>query len=81
LIFLIYYIYSLLFRKTREIENNQFENDSLPIYIYYTPLPIEGLELDHDETNRTYIFVTSIDSNQSIAKQTFDYGNLLFYTG
>jgi hypothetical protein len=46
--------------------------------IYYTPLPIEGLELEHDETNRTYIFVTSIDSNQSIAKQTFDYGNLLF---
>jgi len=46
----------------------------LPVFIYYTPLPVQGLELDQEETNRTYLFVTSIDGNQSIAKQSFDYG-------
>jgi hypothetical protein len=46
----------------------------LPVFIYYTPLPVQGLELDLEETNRTYLFVTSIDENQSIAKQSFDYG-------
>ncbi|CAF4937489.1 unnamed protein product, partial [Rotaria sp. Silwood2] len=68
--------YVLLIGKTREIENNQFQPEALPVFVYYTPLPHKGLELDHDETNRTYLFVTSIDSNQSIAKQSFDYGNL-----
>jgi hypothetical protein len=48
----------------------------LPVFIYYTPLPFQGLELDLKETNRTYLFVTSIDENQSIAKKSFDYGKL-----
>ena len=48
----------------------------MPVFVYYTPLPIKGLELDQDETSRTYLFVTSIDNNQTIAKQSFDYGNL-----
>jgi hypothetical protein len=48
----------------------------LTIFVYYTPLPVQGLELDQEETNRTYLFVTSIDGNQSIAKQSFDYGKL-----
>ncbi len=67
---------SLLSGKTREIENNQFQAEPLPVFVYYTPLPVQGLELDQYETNRTYIFVTSIDGNQSIAKQSFDYGKL-----
>ncbi|CAF4294894.1 unnamed protein product [Rotaria sp. Silwood2] len=68
--------YVLLIGKTREIENNQFQPEALPVFVYYTPLPHKGLELDHDETNRTYLFVTSIDSNQSIAKQSFDYATI-----
>jgi hypothetical protein len=48
----------------------------LSVFVYYTPLPFQGLELDQEETNRTYLFVTSIDENQTIAKQSFDYGKL-----
>jgi hypothetical protein len=44
------------------------------VFIYYTPLPVKGLELNQDETTRTYLFVTSIDEKQSRAKQSFDYG-------
>ncbi|CAF1270300.1 unnamed protein product [Adineta steineri] len=65
--------YVFLSGKTREIENSQFQTESLPVFVYYTPLPVHGLELNEDETNRTYLFVTSIDGNQSIAKQSFDY--------
>jgi hypothetical protein len=46
----------------------------LPVFVYYTPLPIEGLALDQDEITRTYLFVTAIDEKQSRAKQSFDYG-------
>ncbi len=67
---------SLLFGKTREIENNQFQKEPLPVYVYYTPLPFQGLELAENETIRTYLFVTSIDQNQTIAKQSFDYGKI-----
>jgi hypothetical protein len=35
---------------------------------------VDGLEVDKDETTRTYLFVTSIDEKQSRAKQSFDYG-------
>jgi hypothetical protein len=48
----------------------------LPVFVYYTPLPVQGLELDQEETNRTYLFVTSIDENQLRANQSFFYGNL-----
>ncbi|CAF4972350.1 unnamed protein product [Rotaria sp. Silwood1] len=65
--------YVLLSGKTREIENSQFQVEPLPVFVYFTPLPIQGLELDQEETNRTYLFVTSIDENQTIAKQSFDY--------
>ncbi|CAM4963855.1 unnamed protein product [Rotaria socialis] len=68
--------YVLLSGKTREIENHQFQAETLPIFVYYTPLPIKGFELDQEETNRTYLFVTSIDNNQSIAKQSFDYATI-----
>ncbi|CAF3541630.1 unnamed protein product [Rotaria sp. Silwood1] len=65
--------YVLLSGKTRQVENNQFQQDPLSVFIYYTPLPVEGLELDEEETTRTYLFVTSIDEKQSRAKQSFDY--------
>jgi hypothetical protein len=63
--------------KTRQVENDQFQQESLPIFVYYTPLPVEGLKLDQEETSRTYFFVTSIDDKQSRAKQSFDYGKSL----
>ncbi|CAF4876522.1 unnamed protein product, partial [Rotaria magnacalcarata] len=37
--------YVLLSGKTREIENHQFQAETLPIFVYYTPLPMKGLEL------------------------------------
>ena len=42
--------------------------------MYYTPLPSNGFQLDAQETNRTYLFVTSLDTQQDRAKQSFDYG-------
>ena len=66
---------SLLSGQTFEIEDKMFQDQALPVFIYYTPLPSQGLELDSNETNRTLLFVTSIDGNQSIAKQSFDNGN------
>lgn len=66
---------SLLSGRTQQVENDQFQAESLPVFIYYTPLPVDGLQLDADETTRTYLFVTSIDEKQSRAKQSFDYGN------
>ncbi|CAF4451865.1 unnamed protein product [Rotaria sp. Silwood2] len=68
--------YVLLFGKTREIENNQFQKEALSLFVYYTPLTTKVLELDKEETNRTYLFVTSIDNNQTIAKQSFDYATI-----
>ncbi len=68
---------SLLTGKTRQVENDQFQEEPLPVFVYYTPLPIEGLKLDQEETSRTYFFVTSIDDKQSRAKQSFDYGKSL----
>jgi hypothetical protein len=44
--------------------------------MYYTPLPLNGFQLDAQESNRTYLFVTSIDSEQARAKRSFDYGRL-----
>lgn len=65
---------SLLSGQTRQVETDQFQAEPLPVYIYYTPLPVDGLQLNADETTRTYLFVTSIDEQQSRAKQSFDYG-------
>ncbi|UJR32210.1 hypothetical protein I4U23_019675 [Adineta vaga] len=64
--------YILLSGKTRQVENNQFQNEPLSVFVYYTPIPVDGLEIDKDETTRTYLFVTSIDENQSRAKRSFD---------
>ncbi len=66
---------SLLSGKTRQVENNQFQQEPLSVFVYHTPLPVDGLKLDKNEITRTYLFVTSIDENQSRAKQSFDYGN------
>ncbi|CAF1060401.1 unnamed protein product [Adineta steineri] len=63
----------LLSGKTRQVENNQFQQEPLSVFVYYTPLPAEGLELNGDETTRTYLFVTSIDEKKSRAKNSFDY--------
>ncbi len=65
---------SLLSGKTREVENDQFQHETLPIFVYYTPLPTGGLKLNSEEISRTYFFVTSIDDKQSRAKRSFDYG-------
>ena len=65
---------SLLSGTTRQVENAQFQEEPLSVFVYYTPLPTEGLKLDQGETSRTYLFVTSIDEKQSRAKQSFDYG-------
>lgn len=67
---------SLLSGQTQQVENDQFQTEPLPVYIYYTPLPVDGLELDADETTETFVFITSIDEQQSRAKQSFDYGQL-----
>lgn len=66
--------HSLLSGETRQVENDQFQEGPLPVFIYYTPLPVDGFHLDRDEKSRTYLFVTSIDENKSRAKRTFDYG-------
>lgn len=70
---------SLLSGQTQQVENDQFQTEPLPVFIYYTPLPVDGLQLDADETTRTYLFVTSIDEKQSRAKQSFDYGKQFFH--
>ncbi len=59
------------------MENTQFQKEPLSVFIYYTPLPVKGLELNREETTRTYLFVTSIDEKQSRAKQSFDYGRYI----
>jgi hypothetical protein len=75
ILFLFIFAYkSLLSGKTREVENSQFQQEPLSVFVYYTPLPVEGLELNEDETTRIYLFVTSIDEKQSTAKESFDYG-------
>ncbi|CAF1358035.1 unnamed protein product [Adineta ricciae] len=63
----------LLSGKTRQVENEQYQSEPLSVFVYYTPLPVDGLELGQDEMTRTYLFVTSIDEQQSRAKQSFDY--------
>ncbi|CAF5196968.1 unnamed protein product, partial [Rotaria magnacalcarata] len=65
----------LLSGKTRQVENNQFQLEQLPVFVYYTPLPVNGFELDPQETSRTYLFVTSIDSEQERAKRSFEYAS------
>ena len=73
--FLLFAIHrSLLSGKTRQVENDQVQQEPLPVFVYYTPLPGEGLKLDPEETSRTYLFITSIDEKQSRAKQSFEYG-------
>ncbi|CAF4003319.1 unnamed protein product [Rotaria magnacalcarata] len=67
--------YVLLSGKTRQVENNQFQLEQLPVFVYYTPLPVNGFELDPQETSRTYLFVTSIDSEQERAKRRFEYAS------
>ena len=57
------------------MENEQYQSEPLSVFVYYTPLPVDGLELGQDEMTRTYLFVTSIDEQQSRAKQSFDYGS------
>ncbi|CAF4806446.1 unnamed protein product, partial [Rotaria socialis] len=49
--------------------------EQLPVFVYYTPLPVNGFELDPQETSRTYLFVTSIDSEQARAKRSFEYAS------
>ncbi|CAF0878103.1 unnamed protein product [Rotaria sordida] len=61
--------------KTRQVENIQYQQEPLSVFIYYTPLPYEGFELDPQETDRTYLFVTSIDEHQARARQSFDYAS------
>lgn len=61
---------------TRHVENNQFQQESLSVFMYYTPLPVNGFELESYETNRTYLFVTSIDNDQARARRSFEYGKL-----
>ena len=65
---------SFLSGHTFEVENSQFQQKPLPVFIYYTPLPADGFELDEQETRQTYLFVTSIDEQEARAKQSFDYG-------
>ena len=56
------------------MESSQYQQDPLPLFMYYTPLPSNGLQIDAQETSRTYLFVTSLDSEQVRAKRSFDYG-------
>lgn len=78
-----FFFLSLLSGKTRQVENSQFQTEPLPVFVYYTPLPINGLELHEEEKSRTYFFVTSIDEKKTRAKKSFDYGtctsNLFMY--
>ncbi|CAF4568307.1 unnamed protein product [Rotaria sp. Silwood2] len=61
--------------KTRQVENIRYQQEPLSVFIYYTPLPYEGFELDPQETDRTYLFVTSVDEHQARAKQSFHYAS------
>ncbi|CAF3981203.1 unnamed protein product [Rotaria sp. Silwood2] len=65
----------LLSGTTREVENNLFQNDRLSLFMYYTPLPTDGFQLGAQETSRTYLFVTSLDTEQVRAKRSFDYAS------
>ncbi|CAF3978048.1 unnamed protein product [Rotaria sp. Silwood2] len=65
----------LLLGTTREVENNLFQNDRLSLFMYYTPLPTDGFQLGAQETSRTYLFVTSLDTEQVRAKRSFDYAS------
>ncbi|CAF1126931.1 unnamed protein product [Adineta steineri] len=65
----------LLSGKTLEVENSQYQQDILPLFIYYTPLPFNGLQLDAEESARTFLFVTSLDTDQARAKRSFDYAS------
>ena len=60
--------------KTRQVESTQYQQDVLPIFIYYTPLPLNGFVLGAGESSRTYLLVTSLDTQQARAKGSFDYG-------
>ncbi|CAF1205270.1 unnamed protein product [Didymodactylos carnosus] len=62
---------------TKQVENNQFESEKLKVYIYYTPLPVDGLELNENETTKTFVFVTSMDTSNQTAKKSFDYATTL----
>ena len=66
----------LLSGKTREKEDNFFQLDLLPLFIYYTPLPSNGLRLTAQETSRKYLFVTSLDTQQARANRSFHYGTI-----
>ncbi|CAF4575481.1 unnamed protein product [Rotaria socialis] len=65
--------YVLLSGETRQVENDQFQKEPLSVFVYYTPLPVNGLKLGKHEKSRTYLFVTSIDEQKSRAKSSFDY--------
>ncbi|CAF1665004.1 unnamed protein product [Rotaria magnacalcarata] len=65
--------YVLLSGETRQVENVQFQKEPLSVFVYYTPLPVNGLKLGKHEKRRTYLFVTSIDEQKSRAKSSFDY--------
>ncbi|CAF0931640.1 unnamed protein product [Didymodactylos carnosus] len=62
---------------TKQVENNQFQSEKLKVYIYYTPLPVDGLELNENETTKTFVFVTSMDTSNQTAKKSFDYATTL----
>ncbi|CAF2890823.1 unnamed protein product [Rotaria sp. Silwood2] len=57
--------YVLLVDKTREIENNQFQPEALPVFVYYTPLPHKGLELDkrRNKSNISFLLLQLIIIN------------------
>ena len=42
--------------------------------MYYTPLPSSGFQLGAQDTSRTYLFVTSLDTDQTRANRSFEYG-------
>ncbi|CAF3842733.1 unnamed protein product [Rotaria sordida] len=65
----------LLSGTTREVENNLFQSNRLSLFMYYTPLPTNGFQLGAQETSRTYLFVTSLDTEQARAKRSFDYAS------
>ncbi|CAF1629042.1 unnamed protein product, partial [Didymodactylos carnosus] len=66
---------------TKEVEDNQFQDEKLKVYIYYTPLPHAGLELDETETTKVFVHVSSMDTNQQNAKKSFDYATELISQG
>jgi hypothetical protein len=71
-----HFIRRLLSGKTREVENSQYQSERLPLFIYYTPLPTNGFQLNEQDASQTYLFVTSLDTQQARAKRSFDYGTL-----